>query len=79
MIKQGLFDDYHVMVQVGDLERQRRREIISWCKDNIDLNDGNGPLRHCRKYAFTYELFPDYTNFVFDREKDAILFALKWA
>jgi hypothetical protein len=79
MIKQGLFDDYHVMVEVGDLERPRRREIIKWCKENIALNDGNGPLGHCRKYAFTYELFPNYTNFVFDREADALMFALKFA
>ena len=79
MIKRGVFDDWHVVVQVGDLEFLRRKEIIHWCKDNIELNDGKGPYNHCRKYAFTYELFPEYTNFVFDREKDAIIFALKWA
>ena len=79
MIKQGIFEDWHVMIQVGDMDRHRRREIIKWCKESIELNDGKGPLGHCRKYAFTYEPFPNCTNFVFDREKDAILFALKWA
>lgn len=77
MIKRRLFDDYSVMLEISDLERHRRKEMIKWCKENIALNDGKGDYKG--KYAFTYELFPTCTNFVFDREKDAILFALRWA
>ena len=78
MIKEGVFGTWHVMVQHDRDDLQKVQEMRVWCIKNIKLNDPNDSY-HCRKYAFTYEQFPRETNFVFDREADALLFALKWA
>jgi hypothetical protein len=76
MIKKGAFDTWHVMTDYCRSEDVR--EVKQWCFDNIALNDSSVSY-HCRKYSFTYERFPNCTNFVFDREADALLFALRWA
>ena len=76
IVKEGLFNTWHVWTNHSQVETIR--EIVQWCKDNVALNDPTAS-RHSRKYAFTYERFSKSTNFVFDREQDAFLFALKWA
>jgi len=76
MITPGVFDTWHVMTD--HYRAEVLRDIIRWCKDNVALNDP-AVSYHCRKYSFTYERFPRHTNFVFDREADALIFALKWA
>jgi len=75
MIKEGLFG-WHVMT--NHYRAEVLREVIKWCKYTLALNDPE-VSRHGRKYSFTYERFAKSTNFVFDRETDAVLFALKWA
>lgn len=77
MIKQGVFDTWHVMIKHNIDDFHKVREMKNWCILNVELNDPE-ESHHCRKYAFTYERFPRKTNFVFDREKDAVLFALRW-
>jgi hypothetical protein len=77
MIKKGIFDTWHVMVSHDQHNYGKFRLMRSWCFDNIALNDSSVSY-HCRKYSFTYERFPTQTNFVFDREVDAIMFALRW-
>lgn len=78
MIKPGVFDTWHVMVEHDRDDLRKVQEMRVWCIKNIELNDLE-VSHHCRKYAFTYEPFPRATNFVFDREVDALLFALRWA
>lgn len=76
MIKEGVFGTWHVMT---DYCKSTDVQLVKqWCFDNIALNDAKVSY-HCRTYAFTYERFPNCTNFVFDRERDALLFALRWA
>jgi hypothetical protein len=78
MIKEGVFGTWHVMVDHSQHNYSGFRAMKAWCLDNVKLNDPESS-HHCRKYAFTYERFPNCTNFVFDREADALMFALKWA
>ena len=75
IIKPGVFQTWSVMTKYADAHVVH--EVIDWCMDNIEPNDGT--LYHCRKYTWTYERFPHGTNFVFDRETDALMFALRWA
>jgi len=75
MIERGIFDTLHVKINLHQSDDVL--EVKQWCRNNIALS---GPESwHCRIHAWTYERFDDHTNFVFDREQDAILFALRWS
>jgi hypothetical protein len=81
MIEKAVYDDFwFVKVPAGyDTSEGVRlwESMMIWCRDTLEGNDGT--LRHARKYAWTCERFPKYTSFAFDRESDAIMFALRWA
>ena len=78
IVKKGVFDTNHVLVNHAEDDVDYVRRMKRWCFDNLALNDYTVSY-HCRKYAWTYERFPRSTNFVFDREEDAIWFALTCA
>lgn len=81
MIEKALWDNFW-FVKVRHVHDTREeinkiKNMIIWCINTLDKNDGT--LSHCRKYAWSYERFLKYTRFNFDRESDAVLFALRWA
>jgi hypothetical protein len=78
MIKKGVFDTWHVKIHHDRGDLALVKAMKSWCFETIDLNDPRVSY-HCRRYSFTFESFPTSVNFVFDREKDAVLFALRWS
>lgn len=80
MIEKALFDNFwFVKAPVGygtEEGLSLLKEMMIWCRDTLEGNDGT--LNHARTYAWTYERFPKYTSFTFDRESDAIMFALRF-
>lgn len=75
MIRKSFSDDYHVMTSLSTWKELT--EALNWCKQNIQPYDPEGcNLDDTRGYAF--ERFHNSTNFVFMREKDAFIFALRW-
>ena len=80
MIEKALWDDFwFVKVDAGYGSKDGARKVTDmarWCINTLEEN--NGTLNHARKYAWSYERFPHYTSFTFDRESDAIIFALRW-
>jgi len=80
MIEKAIWDDFwFVKAPVGYETSEDNlclTAMVRWCINTLEAN--NGTLNHARKYAFTYERFPKYTSFTFDRESDAIMFALRW-
>ena len=78
MIKQSIFGHYHVMTLL--FRSQDIAEAIAWCKANVATKESDEE-RCLSGYSrmWTYEPFITTTNFVFDREKDAFAFALKFA
>jgi hypothetical protein len=80
MIEKAIWDDFWFVRAPAGYETDQGVRLLmamkKWCIDTLEPN--NGTLNHARKYAFTYERFPEYTSFTFDRESDAVAFALKW-
>ena len=80
MIEKAIYDDFwFVRVDAGygnNKDNVKVMKMARWCRDMLEEN--NGTLNHARKYAWAYERFPNYTSFTFDRESDAIIFALRW-
>lgn len=80
MIEKAVYDDFwFVKAPAGYSTKDGVALLgimIAWCLDSLEPNDGT--LRHARKHAWTYERFANYTSFTFDRESDAVWFALRW-
>lgn len=75
MIKKSFWDDYHVMTKLH--QSKDIAEALVWCKKNVQQVDPKaGNLYDERGWAF--ERFNNSTNFVFRREKDALIFALRF-
>jgi hypothetical protein len=78
MVKEGLFGQYHVMIDLTSI-----RQLVDakrWCMENVtNAADSESRITDSMPYGWTYESFPKCANFVFNCEKDAVWFALRWA
>ena len=60
--------------------RRDYKPALKWCLQNISENAYNG--KECPLYGkipFSYEFHKDYLYLTFGREKDVMVFILRWA
>jgi len=77
MKKDSLFGDHRVSTILdsiwGKSRNAKMEEMVKWCEENTCLDDDDSSMI---TYAGVKE---GEVVWCFDNEKDAILFALKWA
>ena len=65
--KNGFFEFWHCVVPVGSNNNITKvKEMRRWCRSNCEGN-------------WSREDLHNQSNFVFDLEKDVVLFALRWS
>ena len=75
MITRSLSDDFHVKTNL--LIHREVIEAIEWCKQNIQVYNPEGNNLYDKR-GWAFERLHDGVNFVFQREKDAFMFSLRW-